>query len=332
MGKGGFMDGDQDKHLNITHAVVNTLTAGYQGKYAWLNVFKQLSSPAFNQAVFAETKGILDEIAVWIRELMSGRPVLAGPDSESREKERALDLLAGLRDDVSWLAAELLKMRSLAYPAHDPEQTELLVASLSRHAYARDHYVKGLVAYSEKFGYEEAADRWRQHLLYTPQEINLAHTFLSRLRQASGLTQKFYVDLYEETLLIPYVFRCQVQDMNRVASFYASGFSFGAAGIPDEEAAQWAALGLGPESACYWHAYGFGPDEAAAWAKAGFGDPGAAGGWKYRELGPSEAGKWRDEGFDARAASVSIMLGQTDPAEARSWKESAEALEQGSPE
>lgn len=81
----------------------------------------------------------------------------------------ALDLLVALKDDVGAPADELLGMRAGGYVADDPGQAELLVASFCRRAYARDHHLKGLVVYSEKFGYEEAADRWRQHLIHTPQ-------------------------------------------------------------------------------------------------------------------------------------------------------------------
>jgi hypothetical protein len=333
VGKEAGMPHDEKRDLNITHAVVNSLTAGYQGKFVALNVLRQLGSPRFTAAEFEDTRVILDKIAVWIEALMDGRPVLSGPGSESLAgRAEALGLLSALKDDVSGLAAELLDLRSDSYVAEDPRQADLLVASLCRHAYARDHYVKGLVAYSEKFGYEEAADRWRQHLVHTPQEIDLAHQYLDRLEGASGADKRFYIDLFEDTLLLPYIFRSQVQDMNQVLSFYADRFTYEAAGISMDEAARWKNLNAGPEAACYWHAYGFAADETAAWIEAGFVEPAMAANWKYRDFGPGYASLWKKAGFDARGAMVSIVMGQTDPEAARAWLEAAQAGQEESSE
>lgn len=323
------MTSDEKRNLNITHAVVNTLTSGYQGKFVYLNALKQLGSPRYSPAEFDATRVVLDKVAVWIKAVMDGRPVLAGPGTESSDdRAEALDLLRALKDDVSGLAVELLKMRADKYVAEDPNQAELLIASLCRHAYARDHYVKGLVAYSEKFGYEEAADRWRQHLIHTPQEIKVAHQYLDEFQDTSRTGKKFYVDLFEETLLIPYIFLCQVQDMNQVQGFYMEEFTYEDAGISPDEAARWKNMNARPEAACYWHAYGFTADETATWIQAGFIEPGMAANWKYRDFGPAEASRWDKAGFDARGAMVSVVMGHTDPEAARDWLESARAAQQ----
>ncbi len=320
------MEQDRKRDLNVTHAVVNTLTAGYQGKFVALNVFKQLASPRFTASEFDETRFTLDRIAGWIKALMDGNPVLAGPGTEtSADRREALELLQALKEDVSSLADELLRMRSARYVADDPEQAGLIIASLCRHAYARDHYVKGLVAYSEKYGYEDAADRWRQHLIHTPREIKLAHHYLDKFKNASGTDQRFYVDLSEETLLLPYVFRCQTQDMNQVMSFYADGFTYEAAGIGSEEAARWESMNAGPEAACYWHAYGFSPREAVAWIDAGFIEPGMAANWRYRGFTAVEASRWHEAEFNPRGAEVSKVMGHGDPDTARAWLEAAQA-------
>jgi len=320
------MEQDGKRDLNVTHAVVNTLTAGYQGKFVALNVFKQLASARFKPAELDETRTALDMTAGWIKALMDGDPILAGPGTESSPERRdALTLLRALKEDISSLTEELLKMRARAYVAEDPEQAELLIATLCRHAYARDHYVKGLVAYSEKFGYEEAADRWRQHLIHTPQEINLAHKYLDKFMDRSKVDQKFYVDFFEETLLLPYIFRCQVQDMNQVLSFYTDGFTYETAGIAAEEAGRWEGMNANPVAACYWHAYGFTADEAAGWIEAGFFEPGMAANWKYRDFGPEEASRWHKAGFESRGAMVSKVMGHDDPETARAWVEAARA-------
>lgn len=327
------MERDENRDLNVTHAVVNTLTAGYQGRFVALNVFKQLSSPRFTEAEVVETRTTLDRISGWIKALMDGEALLSGPGTESStDRQDALALLRALQEDVASLAQELLRMRSRGYVADDPEQSELLIAALCRHAYARDHYVKGLVAYSEKFGYEEAADRWRQHLIHTPQEINLAHGYLDRFKDRSNLDQKFFVDLFDETLLLPYVFLCQVQDMNQVLSLYGEGFTYEAAGIGTDDAALWENMNARPEAACYWHAYGFGPGEAAAWIEEGFFEPSMAANWKYRDFGPDEAARWQKAEFNPRGAMVSKVLGQDDPDAARAWLEAAKASQEDSPD
>jgi hypothetical protein len=326
VGEEAKMTSDGKRDLNITHAVVNSLTAGYQGKFVFSNVLKQLGSPRFDPADFDEIRVILDKIAVWIKALMDGRPILSGPGTESStDRTEALDLLGVLKNDLLAVAAELLQMRSKGYVADDPNQAELLVASLCRHAYARDHYVKGLVAYSEKFGYEEAADRWRQHLIHTPQEINLAHQYLEKLQDASKADKRFYIDLFEETLLLPYIFRSQVQDMLQVLSFYTDGFTYEAAGISVDEAARWKNMNARPEAACYWHAYGFAADETSAWIEDGFIEPAMAANWKYRDFGPEDASRWNEAGFGAKNAMVCIVMGHTDPGAARAWLEAAQA-------
>lgn len=70
------MTQDDKRDLNITHTVVNTLTSGYQGKFVALTVLKQLGSPRFSRAEFDRTSTALDKIAVWIKALMDGRPIL----------------------------------------------------------------------------------------------------------------------------------------------------------------------------------------------------------------------------------------------------------------
>ena len=319
---------DETRDLNITHAVVNTLTAGYQGKFAALSAFRLLGSARFSQVELNATREALDRISVYIQALMRGEALLAGPGTESSpDRETAHELLDALAEDVSSLADELLRMRDHGYVADEPDQAALLVASFCRHAYARDHYVKGLVAYSEKFGYEDAADRWRQHLIHTPREIDLAHQYLYGLKDSTKADKKFHLDLFDETLLLPYIFRCQVQDINQVKSLYGEGFTYESAGIGPDEAAKWSNMNARPAVACYWHAYDFDPDEAAAWIKMGFFEPGSAANWKYRDFGPDEAERWQGADFSPRGAMVSKVTGHKDPETARAWLEAARVIQ-----
>lgn len=219
----------QDDHtlsLYISHAFINCLFAGYQGKYASLNVLAQLDSRLSDEEELERIKTLLDTINLWGRDLWDERALVnAGVQLPlSNDVNLALDLLGNLKHDL-----EEHRARTELYLENDitdnPMAVEFLLSSLARYAYTKDNYIKGLIQYGRAFGLPDVVDKWMQHMPYCMNDIRTANFYFYTYRdEQEHLPDDYYHDLANEARDLPYIFGLQINDIIEVFEIYHGSF------------------------------------------------------------------------------------------------------------
>lgn len=310
------MDNTLMENLAITQSLLNFLYAGYQGKYVYLNILKQFSSKYFNHQEFVDIPRILDKLGKWAQEIWKENPIICkqGTGPFTPEAAETFEIAKKFKQELIKLSSSLRTMLSDYDYYKDAESVQYAVASLGFYSYAREHFIKGLIYYCERFKYEEGADRYRQHLISVQNGINITHYYLGKIEDASlEKDLEFYLSLWNDTFMLPFMFLVQVQDINIWLGRQRGQIEYSLFGIPDSDARKWESMSIRPDPACYWEAYGFTPEEASVWIKEGFITPGYAADWRYRHISIEDAVKLHDAGFSPREAHIRILKGFQDP-------------------
>ena len=325
------MNIDLAKDRLITHSILNYLAASYQGWFAGLNLLSQLEHQAFSEADMTVVQQALSSINTWTAQLYQDECLFSASwqTAETFEAKHALDLLEKVKPVLLRDAAEVVRIMALQEFPLDPD-VRLLLASLARHAYSRDAYVRGFIEYGERFGLAPMAEKYSE-LLPQTQEIlgrlsELLRLYRSASLKAADLERSFFLLLHESCLNLAAVFRTHVHDINQLLSPFKGGFSFGAAEFSRAEAELWQDAGFGPAPAGYWRAYEIDPEEAKAWCaakmtevtlviewrRAGF-TPETAPPWFAAGFPPGYAVVWSQAGFSPEKAQAQIQAGVLEP-------------------
>lgn len=292
-----------------THSITNYLSASYQGKFAYLNVLAQLSSPYFDAEKLQKTKKALEQAEKWTRELGQGMCLFsaAWTSPQTFEAELALDLLSALKPGLTNLVDQIKQILNLSDIAmqENSDQTTLLVAAYIRFAYSREVYIKGLIEYGKFFKIPEMVQQFSENLVQATDDIRLGHAFLNSLKQPNVPTEPFYAKLREESSGLPAVFRTHLHDINQLLATYRGGLTYANADFESAQGSLWEACGFTALIAGYWRAYDFSAEESSKWCALNI-------------LGPALAEEWKWAGFDPQSAHPWVQLGFT-PVLAKAW-------------
>jgi hypothetical protein len=310
--------------FNISHAVINTLHAGYQGKFAALNVSAQMGAQ-LDTAEHARVKDQLDTIGGWGRALWQGTLLLSKPQKSnvSQDGKKALQMLDALKAQFIQTADEIEQTLSQQETPDDVAYLDL-AAAFVWYAYARDNYLKGMLAYCEAVKDEAQAQQCRQTLGVCQNEIQMAHEFMAAVAGGIDDRETLWLQLYDATINLPGLFRSQAADIDILRSRYDDKLTYKTVGITESEAIKWSQMGLAADIAVYWKAYGIAPEEAARWMLVKMGDPAYAATWRNRGFEPDQAAEWRAQGFTAKQAAMNRDVGYTNPSTAKSWQQESE--------
>ena len=293
----------QDRALS--HAIINYVNAGYQGRFTFFNVLSRLNNPYFDSAKLEKTREVLLLSSGWMNEIWNNIFIFATSwkKPETFEAQKALTCLEELKADLRSLVQEMVKiLLTRPFPAQ-PSHPGFLAAALARYAYARENYVRGFQEYGRHFNLPDQEKAYGEYLKGCGEDIKLAHEFMSILQK--GETEKvseFYPRLMYHCMRLPGVFREQIHDINQLMVPYKGGMSFAALEIPDDRAKAWQEMQVHPVIAGYWEAYGIGPVEADAWVQVGVSEYGFAATWKMHGFNPASAAPWAAEGFPVAVA------------------------------
>ncbi len=312
------------ENIGITHSFLNNLYSGFQGRFVFLNILRQLNSTQFNPEKADMTKAILDKLGRWAQEIWKNNPIIHKPGTGplTAEAEETFKIAEICKQDLLNMSKGMKAIFAEKDFSKDPENVKYLVSCLGCQSYARDHFIKGLVYYCDHFKFEQEADRYRQHLISTQNGINLTYYYLEKVGDDSfNKDSGFYLKLLLNTIRLPQIFAAQVQDINMCFGRYRGNIDYILFGISDSEAERWSKAGIEPSMACYWHANDFNPEEAQKWIKEGFSSPGYAGDWKLRNIELKDAIKWHDAGYSPEKAHINLLMGTPDPEIAKQWDE-----------
>ena len=284
-------------NLEISHAFVNAVLAGFEGKLAGTGIEARLADRPPDPDEIQTLKAVLGELRKWDSETWKGDAMLAreGAADPSADAPILLELMDELHADLVALVPRVEE--ALARPA-GTEPMALLAASLIRNAYTREHTVKGLLAWADAVGPDETAAHYRGLLSVCVDQVDVAHGFLKEFGQP-GTPQ---AELRDEALSLPGAFRSQIHALcvligrRRGVSYYQI------ASIADADVETWQAAGMDAETAGHWSAFEFTASDAQAWFDAGWTDPATAAGWRLRGFEVADALDWHGRGCDAARA------------------------------
>jgi hypothetical protein len=284
-------------NLEISHAFVNAVQAGFEGKLAGTGIEARLADHPPDPDEVQTLKAVLGELRRWNTQVWGGEALLAreGAADPSPDAPILLELMDELHADLVALVPRLDE--ALARPA-GTEPMALLAASLIRNAYTREHTVKGLLAWTDAVGSEESATHYRGLLPVCVDQVETAHRFLAEFGQP-GTPQ---AELRDEALTLPGAFRSQIHGLCVLIGKRRGVAHYHNSGITEGEVPDWQAAELDAEAAGHWHAYGFSAREAREWFEAGWTDPATAAGWQLRGFAVDEALHWHGRGHDAARA------------------------------
>lgn len=314
------MDAGLELDLSITHSFLNTLNSSYQGGYVYFKVLEQLAPECGAGESAEKLKAPLDRIGAWLADFRQHRPLFR--DSErpgmNEAAAQAWRFLQVARDRLERLAPSLTATANVERLMSDRHALSQRIAVLCESAYARQHFIQGLVEYGEVMGREEVSDRWRQQLLGCRQGVAEAHHWLERVQQTPQPAPAAVVEqMLDETLIFPTVMIQKITDMDSTTGNYRNCCDFTDLGIPAELALKWGELGFAPYHAALWYRVGVDAESAAAWRQYGF-EAMAAMHFLLRGFGLAEALPWWSRRIGGPAAAAWLRAGCS-PEEAQAW-------------
>ncbi len=302
--------------LKVTHGFLNALTAASQGLFVHQTVLAELLRSPNSHDVRDEVQQTLDDLEAWWRCFERHEPVLRVADGEnlSEEAARVWGLLERSRQRYDRLSVTLLESTDARTVCRDRSVRAVRVATFCEQAYAREHYLRGLVRYGEVMQQEAVADRWRQHLLAAMEEREDATGCFEHWKgREPEVDHADGAHLLDLTLTLPVALGRLSIDILHLFGLYRGRFGYGEAGIPLEEADDWTRQGLQPYQAAQWRRAGMGPKQSREWIEQGVPDPLAAAGFAWRAIPVEIAATWYAAGYDARTAAEWLREGVESP-------------------
>ena len=309
--------------IYLTHAVLNATYAGYQGKFTALNMLAKLRFQGITNDHLVAARQTLELVGGWMNRLWKGEALLTTADRPPiyDEAPKIWKLFMGLKGELRALAEELKVFRKVPAAAQNSEAARYLLACLGRFAYAREHYIKGLLKYGEVFGPPEEAERWRQTLSGCAGELQCVHRLFESLHALQASNESLFEELRQRTLKLPGALLAQAHDMNVIVGIARGGLTYAIADIEPEAAAAWERADLDPQAAGYWCAHDIGPEEASRWIGFGFAEPAAAASWWILGFDADSAAQWKSLDFGPKTAAEWTALNIDDAASAATWQQ-----------
>ncbi len=306
------MDDVLKEDLRLSHAFLNVVSADYEGIYVFFNARHRLDPESIEPGTLEEATSSLDVIHGWWRGFDAHQPLVrrAGLDDPPESFRKAREWIDVSQDHLEGLVSLLSATSRLDRLGADLDAVHIRAAAACDAAYARQHYVKGLVRYGEVLGEELVADRWRQHLLSCQAQVREAHWLLER---ASGMgatvDEAAAEEMLDVTLALPAVLAQRIMDIREVRALAGPALTFETAGIPGAEVRPWSDRGFSPIEAGRWYTVGWDPDDAVTWINGGVPDPVWAFEFSLREF-DLETAAWLAAGFAPREAAGRRRAGE----------------------
>jgi len=304
--------------LRLTHGYLNALHSGFQGAFVARNVLDRLGHPI---PAWMHPPDDLKETLEWIRGavagLFEGTPMLQMGVEPERDSAgaRGLRFTVLLRNDLAAFGNEIIAALRVVRNGEEPGAASVVAAGLARQAYSREHYTTSEIRFAERFGLEEEADRWRQRLLSTQDEVRRATELFEGVAAGSHADELFRWELWSEAASLPGIVRSQLADLSSLDAWRTGDDGYARFALSDEEAALWQSAGIAPYAAAQWSAYAIAPAGVAAWCDAGLPVAASAGAWRLRGFSPSDAVPWIEAGYNPRDAAMLRGAGIADPSE-----------------
>jgi len=272
-----------NEQIGLYHGYLNTCYSYLQDWYTYLNIKTQLTP----------TEDMVE--LMLFRRLWQGE-CLDMTNEENGYVRFLLHLKNSALHRYEHAPAHILKLITRKQGDYDYADVVELAGFYAGHAYSRDNYIRGLIKYGEVYNIPEVADRWRQQLRSTSQDIQVAKQFFATLQQQVEPLEQIMTALQQDSILLPGIFGCKSVDIQHIEGMRSGHFDFDSLGIEADDKGQWLQHGFDPLNAGYWSAYGFDAESAIDWIRGGLPYPGWAAGFFFRGIDCMEACEWNDLG------------------------------------
>ena len=317
-------DGQTPREFYLSHAVINTIQAGFRGELAALETLEELGSPYDKQDRVDFSRAVIAWTSELTELLFSGVPLVTPGDFPPvyPQANNAWKMLSELRKNLLRQASILDEFSHDRIRTGGMKTARSLVASLRRFAASRRHSIDGWIEYSKRFGLSEREQRWRRRAVAAETYSRRVDLFLVTLRSGRNLRGRFLKRLRQFVCELPGVFRANAHEIVTIFGMAKSQLTYDMVGIDAGETLHWKAAGLDPESAGYWRAFGVPPEESVLWRAAELSVPADVAPWRSRGFEADSAGSWVARGFDAVTASHWRDRGFEAAREAARWRTS----------
>lgn len=284
--------------MELVHGTLNFLHSQLQGAFAELNMLSQLGYHGFNPDKLVATETSLTKVEQALVEFYNGK-----------QDQDFKDMIPDIQQDLLRLAGRVRRILAESTLKDSPDDIRVLIASLARSAYTKDHLTRGILDYAR---FTQNRPLFEQFAASQPEIIrNLegCHLLFSIFTEEEEPMPVFYKTLIEEGSRLPGQFRTQAHE--GALLFFAENFSFAHTDIPESDIPAWESINLPPQVAGFWHAYLISPAHASEWIQSGIPQPQEA--WFWSQLGflPIQAKPWKERGFPALVAKDFVDRGYT---------------------
>lgn len=297
--------------IELSHAILNYITAAYQGRFAFLNILQQLGFQGVDVQEIEKTRLVLQKARTWVNDLAQ-QVCLFSVDwkqAETFDAQTALQWLDAMRVESLEVAEAVRQILLDPKTPQNSQHIKFLIAAFGRFAYARDNYVKGFVEHAKTFMLPEMLRQYSELQAEATQDVEATHTYLAAYKNPQQDAKIFLDKLFDDSVGLPGAFRTHAHDSIQLISPFQGGLDFQRAGFSPMDALDWQTAGFAPLFAGYWRAYDFTPSAALQWNDAGFRDAKIAFEWKFHSIDPATASEWAAKNFLPEAALPWIAAG-----------------------
>lgn len=208
-----------NKVLQIKHSFnfLNTLYSIYQGKFVYLNILKNENSKLHNKEI-PKVKETIEYCGEWIKKLWKEEYLLEDHDQKCK-------VIKIMKLEYKRYAKFLKTLDKLiAKRKHQKSDYFVLLAILGRHAYTRESYINGLIAYGENRNLKDLSDQYRQHLLSAKTEVLNVNAWVNKWINHKNVTGMS--DIPDLCKHLPGLFKEQQQGINQLLDLYIQDGGF----------------------------------------------------------------------------------------------------------
>lgn len=305
---------------DVFHACLNVLLANADGRLAYLRFLDACLDIGSYAEEIAETEEYRSEL-IQLEEKLWGGECLDLRHSQgqatTQEQRQILNYLEEVMHGTRERAYITEQLLTFADLAEKRETLCLLAALFVFQTTLRMSYLDGLLRLSRFSHFPDAVLWWEEQVAQARQSVKRSDEFTAPLQEGRLLDESFCYALRESCVLLPAIFRCQLQDIHQIYKMLSRPSPCAEYEPADEDAKKWEGSGIARENVGYWRAYGMELDEAVQWIARGFSEPGIAGPWKYRGFEPDEAEEWVEAGYHPKQAAFFRSAGCEFPEEAQ---------------
>lgn len=286
------MQDNQAKELDFTVQLLNYAKAIYQGRFAMLNVFKQLGHPLFKPAELDKTKPIIEQVNSWLEEALAQRLIFSFV-TPTAEQTKVIVYLKSAKPELESLAKKVKAILVSQTHFTDNNDAIFLLAVQGNFTYFQDNFLQGISRVVKSSGTKEFPAGLIQAIRSASENTTQLNQLVAgALQNGNEVEKRHFARLAFICRNLAGNLRTLKTDLNQMVLGPNELFDFRAAEFLQAEGESWGQAGFNPVAASYWRAHEFGIEDSLNWINTGINNPAIAAEWKTAGFLPEQAVMW----------------------------------------